>query len=274
MVSNLEKYKNDLEKLIVDGTYIYLSILAAYYDKKTFESYAKKILNLKTKSELEKFKNNLPYFFNSYQIWYTESLEIIKHLIPDRLDDFIRLYKKPENRQIIDYETYVIEDLLISLSITKNNGKVEVVGPKAAIPKFLQQLNILESAKRRFESSLLNIKQFLQADLFDSEIASAKELNNKGFVRSAGAIAGVVLEKHLMQVCENHNIIVSKKNLSIKELNQLLKDNNIIEIKDWRFIQHLEDLRNLCDHNKEIEPKKEEIDELINGVEKITKTIF
>jgi len=114
----------------------------------------------------------------------------------------------------------------------------------------------------------------VQADLFDSELEAAKELNKKGFVRGAGAIAGVVLEKHLAQVCENHNVKVSKKNPGINDYNQLLKDNEVIEVKDWRFIQHLADLRNLCDHDKKKEPKKEDIDELIDGVEKVSKTIF
>jgi len=33
-------------------------------------------------------------------------------------------------------------------------------------------------------------------------------------------------------------------------------------------------LRNLCDHNKQREPASDEVAELIDGVEKITKTVF
>ena len=40
------------------------------------------------------------------------------------------------------------------------------------------------------------------------------------------------------------------------------------------MIQRLGDLRNLCDHNKQREPIKEDVYELINGVEKVTKTIY
>jgi len=47
-----------------------------------------------------------------------------------------------------------------------------------------------------------------------------------------------------------------------------------IETPTWRFIQHLSDLRNLCDHNKDREPTKDEVNELIVGVTKITKTLF
>jgi len=99
-------------------------------------------------------------------------------------------------------------------------------------------------------------------------------LNKKGFARAAGAVVGVVLEGHLSQVCNNHNLSVKKSNPTINDYNQLLKDNNIIETPTWRLIQRLGDLRNLCDHKKQKEPTKQEIDELIEGVDKISKTLF
>ncbi len=48
----------------------------------------------------------------------------------------------------------------------------------------------------------------------------------------------------------------------------------VYDIVNWRFIQHLGDIRNLCDYNKDREPTKEEVEELINGTEKVIKTIF
>jgi hypothetical protein len=59
---------------------------------------------------------------------------------------------------------------------------------------------------------LFDIKQIVQADLFDSELESAKELSKNKFYRAAGAVAGVVLEKHLSQAVENHNLSLNKKN--------------------------------------------------------------
>ena len=168
----------------------------------------------------------------------------------------------------------MIEDALQGLQVTRGWEKEKVVGADAAIPRFTQQLNIIKSISRRFESSLFDIKQLAQADLFDSGLDAARELNKKGFARGAGAIAGVMLEGHLSQVCENHKIKVTKKNPTINDFNQLLKDSNVIEMKDWRFIQHLADLRNLCDHKRKKEPTKEDVEELINGIEKITKSIF
>ena len=117
------------------------------------------------------------------------------------------------------------------------------------------------------------ITRFL-ADVFDSEIDSARELCKKGFYRAAGAICGVVIEKHLSEVCTQRQIKVSKKHPVINDYNELLKSNNVIDIPTWRNIQRLADLRNMCDHHKDIEPTKDNIEELIAGTDKIIKTIY
>ena len=216
----------------------------------------------------------MPKFRQRYQSWYSESLVIIKLLLPDRLDDFIRQYQKPKSRKTINYENYVIDDYLNKLILIRGKQEEKIVGLDAAISKFEQQLNIIKSAERKFESSLFNIRSIVQADLFNSEIEAAHELNKKGYTRAAGAIAGVVLEHHLLQVCQNHCVEIPKKNPTINDYNELLKSKEIIEIHDWRFIQRLGDLRNLCDHKKNTEPEKNQVEELIEGVDKVTKTIF
>ena len=196
---------------------------------------------------------------------------LIKQLLPDRLSDFIGFYEKPKGRKSPTFENYRIEDTLQGLH--SYLGIEEIASPAAGIPHFRQQLAILLSAKSRFESSLFNIRELLQADLFDTELDAAKELLKNKFTRASGALAGVVLERHLSQICENHNIQIQKKEPNISDFNKTLKEKEIIEIPDWRFIQHLADIRNLCDHNKKSEPSIEQVNDLILGVMKITKTI-
>ena len=65
-----------------------------------------------------------------------------------------------------------------------------------------------------------------------------------------------------------------KKHPCISDYYQLLKENDIIDTPKWRFIQHLGDLRNLCDHKKDREPTKDDVIELVEGVEKVIKTVF
>lgn len=266
-MTNLDKFKEDLKNLISKGALLQVRMGFDLFPK-DYEEYYKKSLGKK----YTLFKKELPEFKSEYQIWYSEALVVIKLLLSDRLEDFIRLYEKPKNRKSIEYGNYVMEDYLQNLRVT--SGYETKVDGKAAVEQFNQQVNILKSVERRFESSLFDIKQLVQADLFDSELDSAKELVKHKFARAAGAIAGVVLEKHLNQVCINHNLKIAKKNPTIGDLNEHLKNNNIVDIPQWRFIQHLGDLRNLCDHNKTKEPSINEVNDLIFGVEKISKTLF
>lgn len=267
MQSNIEKYKSDLDQLIKKGQNLFNSLFHECHPDEFKEAVGR---------NADQLIESLPDFGSEYQSWYSESKVLIKLLLPDRIDDFVRLYEKPKSRKSNDitYESYRIEDCLQGLNVTSGYEKQKVVGPDAAIPHVRQQLAILKSVKKRFESTLFDIKQLVQADLFDSEVEVARELLKKGFIRAAGAIAGVVLEKHLIQVKDNHRIKTRKKNLTISVLNDLLKENNVIDTPIWRQIQHLGDIRNLCDHKKERDPTKQEVSELITGVAKFTKTLY
>lgn len=267
--SNLDRFNKDLDTLIAKGEQLQNAIQAESIPRE-FKDVVKKKLG----DQAERFIAALPSFAIEYQLWYSEAKALIKQLLPDRLADFVRHYEKPKSRKAISYENYSIEDYLQGLHVTHGWQKEKVVGPDAAIPQFSQQLSILKSVKARFESSLFDIRQLAMADLFDSELEAAGELAKNKFARAAGAVAGVVLEKHLTQVCANHSIKISKKSPVISDLNDALKEANVIDIAQWRFVQHLADLRNLCVHNKQVEPTASQVDDLVSGTDKILKTLY
>ena len=267
MQNNLGKYKEDLRELIRKGTLLQVAM--------EYECHPEAVKRIYGETEDgKKVLDELPNFSKKYQSWYSEASSVIKQLLPDRYDDFVRHYQKPKPRKDITFENYRIEDYLQGLTIVRGYEKETVVGREAAIPHFRQQLAIVEAIESRFESTLFDIRQLVQADLFDSEIEASRELLKKGFVRASGAVASVVLEKHLAQVAQNHGVKTRKNHPTISDFNDMLKNAAVLDTPSWRQIQRLGDIRNLCDHNKDRDPTEQEAEELICGVEKFTKTLF
>ena len=219
-MSNKSKFEQDLDRLINTGEMLLLSI--------NYECYGDQILERKSEklSEDESILAKLPKFKEQYQSWYSEALALVKQVLPDRLNSFKSYYEFPRVRRNIDYQNYMIRDYLQGLQITFGFNNEIVVDGRAAIPEFEQQLGIVKSAKLILTSSLFNLTSILQADLFDSEIDSAHAIAKAGVMRAAGAICGVVIEKHLKQVCKNHNFTIRKTRPTISDLNAILKDNN------------------------------------------------
>ena len=251
-----ESLKKQMGTLVARGELLYFSMLKE-----------REKLNKSSLAQLEKRKIILPRFADAYEQWYSIAQALVKQVLPDRYEDFVHRYKRPKRKQIT-YDTYSVSDYLIQLQVG------DALTPDAAIPQLRNQVDIVKAAESAFEDRLMDITQVLQADLFDSELEAATDLGKKGHCRAAGAVAGVVLEKHLAQVCAGHGSLPSKKNATINDYNQALKDSNVIDVPQWRFVQHLADIRNLCDHHKGADPTKVQVEELIAGVEKVTKTLF
>jgi hypothetical protein len=212
---------------------------------------------------------------HSYQVWYTKALPVIKQIVPDRYQEFIDQYQASEKRKEINSLTYTISDYMINLQVTRGYQKEEVVNPlKAFSGKFQVQLLILRSCIDRLDSVLSSIQGTLQAELFDDELSAAEELQKKGHLRAAGALAGVTLERHFSAVAQRRGIKIGKKDPAISDYNDTFKKEGIYDVPDWRFIQRLGDLRNLSVHFKDREPKNDEINELITGAQKVVKTVF
>jgi hypothetical protein len=236
-------------------------------------SMAKELGMLPAASEAIYTKANvkIPSVASEYDGWYSVALQVVRQLLPDRLSDFVAQYKL-DKRKDIDFLTYTISDYFMGL--TTSRGGTVVAEPKAAYPKLQKQVAILESAKDVLRSKLVDLTEILQADLFDNELDAALQLAKRGFDRAGGAMAGVVLEAHLKHVAERHNLKQRKAKPTLSDLNQLLKDSEVIDTPKWRFIQHLADIRNLCDHHGDRAPTRQEVIELVEGVVKVSKTVF
>ena len=258
METNMTKYREDIDTLIYKGRLL----IAGLYNELNDDYLMSQILDATDRKFVE--ENSDATFSDKYQMWYSEAYALISQILPMRIVDFEAYYKKPKGVSGLSLSKYLIDTCRFDFGSTA----------EIYLKLYQQQYLILKAVANRFESSLYDIKQLLQADVFDSEIDSARELCKKGFYRAAGAICGVVIEKHLSEVCTQHQIKVTKKNPGINDYNELLKSNNVIDISVWRNIQRLADIRNMCDHHKGAEPTKDNIEELIAGTDKIIKTVY
>jgi hypothetical protein len=260
-MAGIERYEKDIERLAKQGGRLALAMALEFKSK----------IAVNTDLPEAEF-SKLPNVRTEYEAWYSEALALIGQLLPEREEDFKSYYRPKTPRKEIRHSNYTIADYLRATTI-RRLGDV-IVDPSAAVTPMYQQFNMIQGLQQRFKSLLFDIKTLVHADLLDDELHAAEELNTKGFQRGAGAIAGVVLEAHLVAVAERHGIAIRKKDPAIGDLNDALKSASVVETATWRFIQHLGDLRNKCDHKKHTDPTKDEVTELIEGVRKITKTVF
>jgi len=210
-------------------------------------------------------------FRSDYQAWYTRALGAIQQLTPERLDEFVQLYRVGTRKEWYGMDAYGISDFLLGISYPRSSEEGASRG--IAAMRFNQQLHIVESARSRLDDLLSNIRGLVEAELFDGQIEAAGELATTGHLRAAGAVAGVALERHLADMCGRRGLALRKKHPTIGDWNDKLKDAGVFDIPRWRWIQRLADLRNLCTHERGREPTKDEVEELIRGAEKATKTV-
>lgn len=211
-------------------------------------------------------------FQYDYQLWYTKAIKAVASLATDRHAEFRSYYEIDPKRKSLGYGSYVIQDFL--KGVAPSNFQYPDFDTRAQVLTcFFNQLTILNSIGERVDSVLGNIEGELYAELQDSEVAVARQLA-KVSLRAAGALVGVVIEGHLQKVAQAHDLKIPKKNPTIADLNDPLKTASVIDTPAWRKISFLADLRNLCAHKKDAEPTKEQVEDLIQGAEWLTKNVF
>mgnify|MGYP000849563802 CR=1 FL=1 len=228
-----DKIKEELELLVVEG---------------------KEILSKNTGETLPVFE---------YQGWYTVASAFIKKILPSRLKEFDELYSTEEG--------YGIRKYFLDFPHEDDRGKKW--RREDMNVRLESQLSILNAVKKTIDSTLFNVTTVLQARMFKPGLEEAKHLLKNGFIRCAGALAGVTLEQHLEQVTKNHEVLIGKKKPGIGDFNKSLYSEKVYDSALLKKIEWLADIRNKCDH-ADTEPTSDEVKKLIEETEEITKTVF
>jgi hypothetical protein len=224
--------------------------------------------------DLARDNNDIISFGSRYQNWYSRAYKLVETLGHERLAEFSSYYRIDCKRKVVNVENYVIQDFIKGIGARRDHYDKPLWDTNnLTMVRVVNQMQIISSLSSRVDSVLQDVKGHLFAELQDSELSAAAQLK-KINLRAAGALAGVVLERHLQRVSENHGLVIKKKNPSISDLNDPLKQADVYDVPTWRKIQLLADIRNVCSHQKDVQPTVEQVDELIAGVNSVVKSIF
>lgn len=248
--------------------------------KQDLEELAKGSLNL-----VEAYRNSLDKdkseFIMVYQTWYTQASRIVKVLMPERLNEFESYYRietayTQKGEKYTDERSYTILDYILGTSPKRYTGYVggESWSSTSLVEiKIINQIEIINSINKNINSLLFNLNSELHIYLQDKELNSAiglLEINP----RAAGVLAGVILNNHLNYTVTNRNLDLGEGKSGISDINDILKNEGIIDTIKWRKIQYLYDIVKSCNQSKEKEPEKDDINSLIMGVNDVIKTVF
>lgn len=262
MRNNVEELKAQIDELAERGMQIIAKENPANPNRKSYE--------------LHKDLRASETIAVDYNAWYSEALPLVRFVLPERIDEFVSYFQPSKTRKHIIYETFRIADYITKVeeNVSDFDISMSTFDTKESFSNlFKMQIGIVKSCRNRLESKLNDVKALLQAELFDHELESAKHLHKNNFYRAGGMLAGVVLESHLKSVCVTHKLVIPSKS-TISNYNELLKNNSVIDTPTWRHLTLLGDLRNKCSHAKGEDPSADDVEMLIDGVEKIIKKVY
>jgi hypothetical protein len=196
-----------------------------------------------------------------YQHWYSAAKTIIDKNQSNRTAEFENIYLPNKAK-----DTIGIKHLIAQRYITKDE-QFKLMDLIDA------QFDILAAVPSHLEFSIYDIELTAYSVLMDDEIIAANHLLKNGFIRPAGALAGVILERHLKNLLRKHAPPIKyKEKDTLAQLNVLCKE-TIYDLVTWQKVEHLIRIRNLCSHDTEREPTKDEVVELINGISAMLKKL-
>lgn len=109
MAANLDRFRTDLDRLTKQGDKL---LLAMIKDSWSVGELARQLCRKLTEDETKKVVENLPDCNHGYEAWYSESLAVLRQILPDRTRNSIEFYEKSRSRKSIDYGNYIIQDYL------------------------------------------------------------------------------------------------------------------------------------------------------------------
>lgn len=224
----------------------------------------------KVDDNINKARSNSLNFKEKYLSWFYATSENIKFTYPIKYSEFTNSYYfKSEKLNTLSEKSYKLENYLKNDTIpytNSSNFNEELKRVIKAFNLFNFQLLSLKAIIDNLDTLSFNYENETYTHFQEENIDSAQKLLDNDFLRAAGAICGVIIEKHLtnklLNNCPNN---FTSKELTLATLNDKCKKAKLYMEPERTRIQNLAAIRNLCDHKKQRDPTKQEVQDLITG---------
>lgn len=196
-------------------------------------------------------------FVLRYHGWYASCLAIVEANMPSRREE-LRVVHEGNLRANN-----------AGLSGLLELGEMTFSGQLGIASKLVQIQSIVGSVPSYLEGRLYDAELAVAQGYVTDQLGEAEILLKRHHVRAAGAVAGVLLERHLKVLCDRHQPPIKyTKKAGIAKLNEALRDATVYDVPQWRKVQWMGDIRNQSDHAGPVEPKKADVADLISEVRK------
>ena len=191
-----------------------------------------------------------------YNVWYSACLAFIEANLRSRLPELRSLHDGDKTKAGIGDHIAARRGDPVLRSNLAAEGILQIKAMVASVPLYI-------------ETKLHDIELVVADTMTRDLLTEAEVLLKACYVRAAGALAGVMLERHLKMLCERQSPPISYPDkATISKLNDLLKASSVYDGIEWRKVQLMGDIRNGCDHARTDEPRQEDVRDLIANVRK------
>ena len=99
--------------------------------------------------------------------------------------------------------------------------------------------SVVDSIPAYMNARFYDVELALSQAYVRDELSDAKLMLKSRFVRVAGGMAGVLIERHLKLLCDRHHPPIKyTKSAGISKLNDLLKNGGVYFVAWWRKVQN------------------------------------
>jgi hypothetical protein len=204
-----------------------------------------------------------------YQRWYSRALPLMKQLAPERYVEFQSYYESVPGTHWYHTGCYVIRDYLLGRDVEEDDDSE---ARREVTRRYTSQLAILKSVTDRLAWGQMDTADQAERGLQLALLETARDLMNIN-ERSAGALAGKVLELYLRKLAAKHQLKFRKQAPPLREYIDALHTAKVLDIPVHAQATWLAEIGDRSRAPGE-SPTKPQVRDLIDGTQWLITNVF